>query len=529
MNNKLRQQILKELKLLLNEAPPNPGEAEVVGNILKSQIQRWMNGKITDESFKSILARGIGSGGAEGQAADALFTNLAAQKAKGATAETLTSVAEKEVAKAVAQATKAAGTTAAETAATQVAKKAGTELATTAAEKAAGETAGKTAFKALASETAETTTLALARNQAGKAIVKSAIEKAAAEGLARVAVGQAVGSAVPGVGNIVMGVITGAWLGYDLMMAYVDYKLATSGQSQRDAMKNVREKCALVKQGKSPEGGNQFQEYRDLVKDFAAAISFNTGYLREKYYADCLVSIGNVLKPQGLKNELNKNGVNLDILSKDELCKNFGICEENKPSPTPAPQENPAQQPGVQGAFGEKGRSFTCNNDPGIVVKFQKWLKKNGAKIVADGNFGPATFAAAKSISAKLGGGTFDFSMYPNFDAFKDVKGTEGPQQGGMNRVRLCTDLAKDPRWSKEDPTPEKAPVATRKPVANTSTQATTPNPVAAPDVSLPGQRRAGINPKTEGLSREFYDRKKIKNAEVLYEKLVKATTKGKL
>jgi len=338
MKNNLRQQILKELKFLLNEAPPNPGEAETVANILRSQVQRWQSGKLSDEAFKSILKRGMGSGGAEGEAAEALFAKLASEKAKGASVDAMASVAQKEVSTAAANAAKVAAQQAAKTGAQQAAKtgaqqvaKTGAEVAVGATEKVAAEQAAKAATgqaaKLLTSQAAESTTLALARNQAGKALVKSAAEKAIAKGIARVAVGQAVGSAVPGVGNIVMGVITGGWLAYDVMMAYVDYQLAVSGEGQRQAAANVQRKCENIYKGRSPEGDTDLPEEQldEMVDDFAKAISLNTGYLRVEYYAKCLKKISSY---KGVKEKLIKAGIKLDILSKDELCKMFGVCEQ---------------------------------------------------------------------------------------------------------------------------------------------------------------------------------------------------------
>jgi len=184
---------------------------------------------------------------------------------------------------------------------------------------------------------------------------------------------------------------------------------------------------------------------------------------------------GNVLQARGLM--LGESG----ILTAEEVANllNSITPEPSQTSPAAAGDAQPATAPGT---FDQRTHSFKCS-DTNTIMNFQKWVKANAqtpqAKAIkVDGAFGPKTFAAAKS----LGNEVLNFGMYNSIDDFKDP--------AKLNKV--CSDLAADSRF---------------KSVA------------AQPAAKAPAKRDY----------ESFYENKKVKNAEMLFEKLIKSSAKKEI
>ena len=161
------------------------------------------------------------------------------------------------------------------------------------------------------------------------------------------------------------------------------------------------------------------------------------------------------------------------------------------------PSATPDQQPTTAaGVFDARTRSFKCPQ-PNIIANFQNWVKTNAqtpqAKAIkADGAFGPRTFAAAKS----LGNAVLNFSMYNSIDDFKD--------QTKLNQI--CSTIAGDSRF-----------------------RAAPAQPAAQPAAPAPAQPAAQpvANPPTKAPKRDsFYEVKKQKEAQKLFERLIKSVIK---
>ena len=218
------------------------------------------------------------------------------------------------------------------------------------------------------------------------------------------------------------------------------------------------------------------------------------------------------------------------------------------------PQKDSSQIPSVgpkpptDPSSGElTGTSFRCK-DSTLIVKFQKYLKSKGSKICADGKFGPKTFAAAKPL--------VNFSMYPDFNAFKNQ----------AQRDQLCNAIAGDSRYRQFDGKPEVCRKSTPSPKPPTQPQAQQDvlRTLAASDtgwqqkmnqeqtnkfVSAYNQNQAFRNAvdaaakkgvlNTDWIfnnyknyirqdlaeSYNFYDKQKVDDANLLYEKLIKLYT----
>ena len=190
---------------------------------------------------------------------------------------------------------------------------------------------------------------------------------------------------------------------------------------------------------------------------------------------------------------------------------------------TPSPQPKPDTGGGGT-AF---GKSFQCK--PGTVAQFQNWLKKQGQAVCADDKFGQKTFAAAKA----LGNAKLDFSMYNSLDDFKDQ----------AKKDQLCNAIAGDSRWRAESSTPEVCgrggggkKVVKRKKTEQEVIPASQEDKeefdaAAAEREKMSGVRLAqqvAASPARatsldENIQREnYYDSKKMKEANMLFEKLIK-------
>ena len=181
-------------------------------------------------------------------------------------------------------------------------------------EKATGRSlvgaAGRTGTQIVATKTGQKITQELIKRQAGREIIKRAAAGALARGAGRMAAGQAIGSAVPGLGNIVMGVITGAWLGYDLLTLYYDVeKLKLRGV---EGGRNVRKKCKTLREKGVPVEAGTSEEYKELAKDFAGAIAFSPSYLKLPSYKQCLRTLMSM--PRG-ESYLRDAGISFDVVS----------------------------------------------------------------------------------------------------------------------------------------------------------------------------------------------------------------------
>ena len=288
--SKLQESRLKRLnQILMGDSKQLLKESEAVAAINaieKRALQRWITGKMTDETFKSLLGQAIGGGKPGTPQVDQFLKQLRGMKRRGF-------LAGKE------------GLTAAK----NLFAKYTQNVATAAAKEAGKKAAGRQLAKTIATQAGKQTTSQVLKSQAGKEIIKRGAAGALARGAGRLAAGQAIGSAVPGIGNIVMGVITGAWLMGDLMLIYYEKeKLKMKGVQ---AGRNVRQKCKnLIEKGVPVKTGKK-EEYKEMAKDFAGAIAFNSGYINQKYYRTCLRKVMGV---PGGKSYLSDAGVAIDVI-----------------------------------------------------------------------------------------------------------------------------------------------------------------------------------------------------------------------
>ncbi len=150
-------------------------------------------------------------------------------------------------------------------------------------------------------------------------------------------------------------------------------------------------------------------------------------------------------------------------------------------------------------SMGKKGISFKCK-DTASVVKMQKWLVKNGAKISVDGEFGPRTLTAYAKIATGQ-------------DPTKLAKLSENPNF----RAKVCA-YAASPKapWSKEN---GNIPVA-KKPVAKP--------PVQKPEITtskVQSKSPEGTNLKNQEAalqeSKSLNERRNARS-EMLYEEMMR-------
>lgn len=267
---------------LLNEAPPISGEAGAAKNVLGKIIGKWQANKMSDDALKAALGRAFGSGGAEGKYVDNLFDALSVAKKNKMSLEDLIKIPTNFKSRVAQTATKATGTAIARV-----------------------PSVGTSMSKVVTPAARQITTKLLS-SEVGKKLVTNALAKRAAE----LAAGQAIGSIVPGFGNIVMGVITGATLGYDLMMLYYDQeKIKFAGP---EAGKRVRVKCENLENKGFPEETGNAEEYKELAKDFANAIAFSPSYT--EHYKKCLLTLASIGNGQG-KTYLSDAGLNIDLIN----------------------------------------------------------------------------------------------------------------------------------------------------------------------------------------------------------------------
>lgn len=228
------------------------------------------------------------------------------------------------------------------------------------------------------------------------------------------------------------------------------------------------------------------------------------------------------------------------------------------------PQKNSSQPPSVgpkpptDPSSGETTGNFITCKDTGSVIKFQKWLKTTYKQnICADGKFGPKTFNAAKK--------------WPNFVFKQQFQALKSDQRELGILCQLMSNGANDDKlWKNQDPTPEKCTARKSTPSPKPPTQPQTQQDVlrtlAASDagwqqnvdpqktnkfVSAYNQNQAFKNAVNDAAKKgilntdwiynnyknyirepggmaesyNFYDKQKVDDANLLYEKLIKLYT----
>lgn len=303
-NYKRGTETMSETKINKLKAMVREGAREVLSeqenvaalNALENVIGRWASGKMKDDALKSVLSQAIG-GGQQTQAVNKAFERLLSMKRRDLLSG---------------EAGRAAGKKAVESFIPKAVQQAGTQLATTAAKKA-GTQLTKTAAKKAGTQLATTSGKAITRKVIATQAGKQAIKQVLAAGAARAATGQAIGSVVPGVGNIVMGVLSAAWLAADVMMLYYDLENLKNAGPQ--AMGRVRTKCEKMKTDGVPEEKGSREEYDELTKDFAGAIGFTGGkFLGLPDYRRCF---GQVMSVRGADERLKEHGLSIDVINRN--------------------------------------------------------------------------------------------------------------------------------------------------------------------------------------------------------------------